>query len=284
MFIMEIQKIDIVQNFVYLGIKFSTSGNWNEALKDLKTRGLRAYFKMKKLLGNLFTQDIILSLKLFDSLVKPILLYCSDIWGADERLNEISPIEQVHTKFLKQLLQVNTKATNIGVRAELVRIPIVTFAKIQALKNWIRITLNKCNTLVFNIYTESFNIINCWSKNIKNILFKHGLGDIWFKYASLNNNIGNTDQLEHIISSVNIITKQRILDCCFQETRASIKDSDKLRTYAKTKNKVELESYLVSCKSTLLRKYISKLRLSNHKLLIETGRYSQLPIGERNNC
>ena len=116
-------KIDIVQNFVYLGIKFSTSGNWNEALKDLKTRGLRAYFKMRKLLGNLFTQDIILSLKLFDSLVKPILLYCSDIWGADERLNDISPIEQVHTKFLKQLLQVNTKATNIGVRAELGRIP-----------------------------------------------------------------------------------------------------------------------------------------------------------------
>lgn len=275
-------QIDLVPNFIYLGIRFSASGSWNEALKDLKARGLRAYFKMKKILGNLFTQDVVLSLKLFDALVKPVLLYCSDIWGANNKLTETSPIEQVHIKFCKHILQVNKQTSNIGVRAELGRIPLITLARIQALKNWVRISLNNCNKLTYSIYRESLNIINSWSNNVKEILFKHGLGNVWQKYSSKGNSIGgDLNQIKHIANTVSKTIKQRFTDCAHQDTITSVKESPKLRTYVKCKDKNELENYLISCKSSLYKKCIAKLRLSNHKLQIETGRYTGNSVEER---
>ena len=51
---------------------------------------------------------------------------------------------------------------------------------------------------------------------------------------------------------------------------------NKLRTYALFKDKSGFESYLVDIKNTDLRKQVTKFRLSDHKLRIETGRYENL--------
>ena len=68
------------------------------------------------------------ALKLFDCVISPILLYCSEVWGAfhytdyDRWDNNI--IEEIHLSFCKHLLGVNRSTTNILVRGELGRFPL----------------------------------------------------------------------------------------------------------------------------------------------------------------
>ena len=132
----------------------------------------------------MFHKDIILTLKFFDSLVSPILLYGSDIWGC-YKLNEKSPIEQLHSSFCKHILQVNKNTPNIAVKAELGRSSLITKkAQINCLKNWLRISHNLVNNIVSNAYKDSLNFNDTWTAKVKNILFLHGLGNIWSSHTS----------------------------------------------------------------------------------------------------
>ena len=73
-------KIDSTRQYKYLGFLITPSGEINSGLKDLKDRALRAFIKVKKKMGLLFQQFPLVSLKLFDTLVRPLLLYGSDFW------------------------------------------------------------------------------------------------------------------------------------------------------------------------------------------------------------
>ena len=70
------------------------------ALTDLKDRGLRAYGALKAKLGNLFKQHLLITIHLFDSLVKPILLSASYLWGALKLLKS-NPVETLLIKIFK---------------------------------------------------------------------------------------------------------------------------------------------------------------------------------------
>ena len=60
-------------------------------------------------------------------------------------------------------------------------------------------------------------------------------------------------------------------------------ETSKLRTYAKVKTEIGIEKYLISIKNTDIRSKVTKLRLSNHRLAIETGRHTspKLPKEKR---
>ena len=105
-------------SYKYLGFIVTPSGEINTGLKDLKDRALRAYYKLKNSLGRYFMLCPATSICLFDSLIKPILLYNSDFWGC-LKMPKNNPIENVHTTFCKELLRVQKQTTNIGVLLEL---------------------------------------------------------------------------------------------------------------------------------------------------------------------
>ena len=87
--------------------------------------------EFKTFMGNAFRQDIITSLELIDSLIKPILLYMSDFWGR-LKLPKANSIDNLHM-ICKQLLGVQRQTTNIGVLLELGRVPLC----IYMLYNWL---------------------------------------------------------------------------------------------------------------------------------------------------
>ena len=96
------------------------SGEINSGLQDLRDRALKAFYKLKNSMGDFFRSNIEITIHLFDSLVKPILMYMSDFWGglkcpAEQR----NPIEKLHFMACKQLLGVQKQTTNIGVLLEL---------------------------------------------------------------------------------------------------------------------------------------------------------------------
>ena len=131
----ENKKVDVVREYKYLGFLITPSLNLHTALVDLKDRGLRAYGAMKTKLGNLFRQDIPTTIHLFDSLVKPILLYASDFWGC-LKLPKNNPVETLHIKFCKELLGVQIQTTNLAVLLELGRLPLYIYGKKNSAKNW----------------------------------------------------------------------------------------------------------------------------------------------------
>ena len=118
------KSIKYVRNFTYLGFCLDVSGNVKDGLFDLHKRAQKAYYKLKHHLGDMFYQNPKLSLKLFDSLVKPILLHCSDFWGCFETVTtQNSPIETLNISICKQLLGVKKHASNIACKLELGRYP-----------------------------------------------------------------------------------------------------------------------------------------------------------------
>ena len=71
--------LENVHNYCYLGVMFSASGSFTNAYKHLYDKASRALFKLKQI--NVHS-NVPVALKLFDSLVAPIVTYCSEIWGA----------------------------------------------------------------------------------------------------------------------------------------------------------------------------------------------------------
>jgi hypothetical protein len=68
---------ETVSQYCYLGIVMRYNGSFNLAISMEKAR--TAYFKIKKTVS--LNNPARLIDKLFDCLISPILLYCSEIWG-----------------------------------------------------------------------------------------------------------------------------------------------------------------------------------------------------------
>ena len=64
---------------------------------------------------------------LFDSLIKPILLYASDFWGTLKLPRNNPAVELMHRKFCKQLLGVHTETTNAAVYPKIGMLPLELF-------------------------------------------------------------------------------------------------------------------------------------------------------------
>ena len=143
--------LEQVTNYCYLGVQFSEKGDFKVAQNELYKKGLKALFKLRKMLNPM--PNIKTSLHLFDHLIKPIVLYGCEIWGPvnlpqsrtqitvrNEReqfwhdFNETykletkltqtnNPYEKLHLKFLKSILGVHNKASNMAVYGELGCLP-----------------------------------------------------------------------------------------------------------------------------------------------------------------
>ena len=265
----------MVREYKYLGFLVTPSGEVNSGILDLKSRALYASVQLRKKLGDNFRNDVNIAIYLFDALVKPILLYCSDFWGI-LKINKKDPcellpkqnlIDSVHMKFLKQLLGVQTQTHNVGVLLETGRMPLMAYALKNCMKNWNRIAIeNNCNPLIQLSYENISGNNFEWYKNIKLLL----------------NNLGLSYILNGSVSNPEVVVHKRVTDVFFQNAFTEISsDSSKLRTYCLFKKEVRREPYLSNIKNVKDRISMTKFRLSNHKLMIEKGRHLNLEISER---
>ena len=90
---------------------------------------------MRGKLGVHFQKDVHQTMHIFQTLVQPILLYCSDFWGVLKQPKN-NPIENLYNMFLKQILGVQKQTNNLGVLLELGKVPIQFSAIKLATKNW----------------------------------------------------------------------------------------------------------------------------------------------------
>ena len=101
-----------MKEYKYLGIIIHKKNcSFRPATDYLKNKATRALYALKSKI-NVYRLPIHLAFKLFDTLVKPILLYCSEVWepflGTDQKSTswDETGIERTYSQYLKQILGV----------------------------------------------------------------------------------------------------------------------------------------------------------------------------------
>ena len=145
----------------------TSSGRYTYAREILSKKAYKVLATLKRFLSNTGTTAISIENKLFDALVKPILLYGCEIWGPEilsyKTHFDKSTIEQVHIKFCKETLNQSWYTENTACRAELGRYPLRSI-KASIFSYWQRLKHTAKNCLLCEVfqyatnYTTFFNI------------------------------------------------------------------------------------------------------------------------------
>ena len=268
-------QIENVSFYKYLGLIFSAYGNFKIAKQELKKMALKALFQLKARMGLHFRTKPKITIQLFDSLIKPILLYGSEVWGVECKRNDTNDvIELVHTKFCKMLLGTSKTAVNNACRAELGRLPLYHEAVFRSIKFWNKLISKSAPELACQVYSENMKSTKpqIWNNKMKTLIEQLGYGYIWIKQDCT---ISNRRFLYDIKQRLKDIEMQQWLSEIFLDQRKNINQSNKLRVYRTFKTKYEYEDYLDEITNIKHRINFTKLRISNHSLEIEKGRHQR---------
>ena len=256
--------IECVKTYKYLGLEFSNTGSFNIAKYNLKVKAMKACFKLKKIIdANSLSPKIAISL--FNSLIKPIALYGSKIWGVSMCAPTIPkmvanldslPMDKILLSFSRFILGVHKHTTSAAVRGELGLYPlgIATLKSILKYKEHILNapdnSLLKCTVVELSSLSNDpkswLSLVHRTEQLVVDIDKPYNHHTILQKYKSL--------YREFWLNLLN-------------------KTGSKLRTYAWIKSNLAFENYLTMVPIADHRKALTRLRTSSHKLAIETGRY-----------
>ena len=158
--------LEEVKEYNFLGTIIDHKGSLHKGIQELSKKGLKVIFSLRKIFNNFTQLPVNLSCKLFDTLVRPILCFNSEIWFMDDylpsyramlraiknniscdtlALQEKSVYEKVHTRYCKTVLGLNKTACNISTLCELGRLPVSSFIKTQVMMYFVRLNSQNVN-------------------------------------------------------------------------------------------------------------------------------------------
>ena len=248
--------IEEVECFRYLGIIISNDTTFKTTKKDIYHRGLKSYFKLMRSFNP--QPKVKTMVHLFDHLVRPVILYGADVFGyvnlkpkiqkhSDDPktlffqqiqrqcpvitayLKADDPMEKLHLRFCRRILQVHSKTVNMGIYGELGRVPIFIDQAIHAMKYVYHLMLSNENKILKSFFSNVEEL-----KTGKALKFAEALHRII--------GISNPSNAKHAERNVSLIRKY-----LFREFQAywrqmintpyakSKKGNNKLRNYKSTK-------------------------------------------------
>ena len=238
-------------------------------MKDITTRAQRAMFSILKR-SKVLNLPIDIQLTLFDSMVTPILLYGCETWENEN----IDVIEKLYISYCKYVLHLKTSTPTCMVLGELGRGLMVLEMKIRMLRYWDKLLdpfISKLNCKLYNFLYHLHHerhFSSPWLLHIEKLLNDTGFCNIWIRQ----------EMSESTWLNVNI--KQRPLDQYIQNWRSDCDIGVKCYNYRLFKSDYMFEKYLIDLPDAL-EYIVCKFRTVNHKLPIETGRYTRIPRNER---
>ena len=257
-----IQKMDLVNNYKYLGTTISNSGSFKNNDTLMKKKASRASFLITKNITK--NASVKTSIKLFEKLIEPILLYNCEItkayfptkWTVQDFKNKMwdlgGELEKVSTSFIRQLLCIHKKSTNLATMGEVGKFPIVTKIFVRIISFAIR--LRSIETVLLK---EATNMNDEMGENS------------WFRlieYLQTLTGSNMSDKKSQIKTNI-----ETLYTTWWKE---QIIQKPKLDFYSKVKYEFKYEKYLNLPSD--IRNPVVKLRTSCHKLPIEIGRYHNI--------
>ena len=294
--------LEETKEYNFLGNVINYKGNFKRAIQELTKKGLKVLFALKGRFSNFQSIPIPLSCKLFDVLIKPVLLYNSEVWFMEDYFSILKSMKRaeqhgsvcdslsledkfcyeiVHNRYCKTVLGLKKTACNFSAKLELGRFSIISFIKKQVMLYFCRLNMGKINPLLKEAYEMNKNLdgegIYTWHTFAHNTFEEMGLDIKDFESSDKPFNEIKFDLKIKLKNQINNVYKGKTVN-----KLSSIDDSSKLSLYSKLKSEIGIEKYLLEEPSFKNRQMITKLRVSDHTLEIETGRYKNIPRENRN--
>ena len=266
------QTIEQTNTYKYLGTIITDTGNFRLNENNLKRKGLRASFIISKNIGPFSKPST--SIRIFEKVIEPILLYNCEVTGIcvpqswdykkfTVRLWEIGiELERVALGFVRQLLGIHKKTSNIAIQTETGKYPICLKIFERAIKYWLRINSSERPMLKAALKKdiESFEgNKTCW---IKSINFLRKVANV--EGMPLNT---NSEKAKLVIKY-----KQNLKKLYLNWWEEQKTENPKLDFYFKHKKVFRYEKYLDELPKNI-RCHLTRLRLSSHCLPVEVLRY-----------
>ena len=255
------EMLPTVNQFKYLGFMFGSSGKHKKGIDALFLQSQRALFNLKTCLYNNNDLSVQLKLQLFKTLIVPILMYGSEIWGYKHYVK----MDTLFLGFLKNILGVKKSTPTYMVYKEIGVESLSNIRCLRIIKYWLKVITLEQTSPVKKIYDtllsdyNNNNGINNWASGVRDVLFSNGFG-----YAWTHQNVPNVNKF---ISEFKLRLKDIFNQKCNNEiSKLSINRIYKSLDY-------DSRNYLVEIRKTHLRIAITKLRLSSHALMNERGRW-----------
>ena len=172
------KNIEVVDEFCYLGVTFTRTGNFNKNLKTLEKQGNSAIFSIIKQ-ARKESLPIDIQFEMFDLMVLPVILYGCEIWGSANLL----VLERLHLKFCKMILKLKRSTPDVMVYGESGRFKIEYYAKKRIINFWSKIALGDEDKLSYKMYkvckqkydSSRGNQTSMWFKNLVCLLRSCGI-------------------------------------------------------------------------------------------------------------
>ena len=265
-----VNTIATCNDFNYLGVIFTKSRSFYKARKNNVDHARKALHLLYKRTRNLYL-PLDLQLHLFDHTVLPIALYSCEVWG----LENIQLIEHLHNEFLRRITNLRRSTPIYMLYAELWRTPVEIYIKSQLIGFWLSLVNGKETKLSKILYKKMLHDYNAgiyehkWIRYIRDIHVSVGRFDLFHK-----NDIDNHRSVKMSISRV-------LFELHIQEWVQNLDAASKGNFYSSFKQDLAFQNYLQKLDSKHYLPVI-KFRTSNHKLPVETGRWENIPLDERN--
>ncbi len=269
--------LECVNKYKYLGLLLTSNGSFISGVQELVNKGQKAWYSLRSAIHIDLLNNPAVILKLFDSMIKPIITYGCEIWQQQfyKSLSTLNvnncdrlPFEKLHNRVCKQIIGVGKYSSNIATRTELGRLPISEYILKQTVNYWSKLMQCKPNSLLYQSLLSEKELdsrgLITWYTSIKNVVNLANSNNADIKGTMIN---GKTQ--------IKKTYEQNSIDFIKGETGRNANENNKLRTYAHLcNNTINMKPFhLHNNLSWHLKKSLSKFRIGDHNLRIETGRH-----------
>ena len=164
-----------VDKFKYLGMTFNRTVNLKYSQKALVQQSIEARAVLEGYLRKHRHMPVNMIFDLFDTLIKPILLYACEVWGINMS-NNIDFLEQLDLSFIKTVLGVKPSNITCLIYTVTRRFPLYVCIYKQILKYWLKLTCTSEHRFLVIAYHENPSE---WSLFVEKLLYENGFGDVW---------------------------------------------------------------------------------------------------------
>ena len=229
----------------------------------------KATFGLKSKLNKIGKLPPNVMLYLFDSVIKPVLTYGSDVWGVNK--SGQSEVDKVFLHFARCTLKVKATTSNVIVYGETGHMPPSVSCITSALMYANRFHHMESNKIAKQVYVELCHLHDLGFQNWVSKMCKLA------KYYSIDIEMDQANFKKTCKAAVvNHFKSQWAIDV------TDLKKNPILRTYSLVKRDFKLEPYLHLVKKAKYRSAITQLRASSHTLEIERGRHTRPKTAEEN--
>ena len=229
----------------------------------LNNRARSAIFGIKRKIKSIGNLPPVHMFHLYESMIEPILLYGSDLWGASSVCTK--DINKIYLWFIRIVLNIKATTSNIITTGESGIIPPKVKCHINAILYFIRLNSLPCGSVVKSVFIELRKLhdmgFHNWYTKVLQLARNYGIDPIALDFCE-----GTKKNIKSIIKTAFVGS--------WKSDLYNLIDNPSLRTYSLIKVDFTYEPYLTLIIKPKYLHAFTRFRAGSHTLEIERGRYT----------